>query len=104
MAAPALKNVQLYRITCRENKPLLAILALSLSLVLMLYSPIFGPSCIRYGAVTSESKVELIYPRPGGSKDFNLRDDATTSFDGFSFYLMGDTPVSIFNHKSLFVW
>jgi hypothetical protein len=43
-------------------------------------------------------KLEVIHPLPDGSNDYNLlKTKNTTSFNGFSFYLMGDTPVCFLN-------
>jgi hypothetical protein len=39
-------------------------------------------------------KVEEIFPKPDGTKDYNSVKGNTSSFNAFSFYLMGDTPVS----------
>ena len=44
------------------------------------------------GRVTT--KPEENFPKPDGTKDHNLVKANTTSFNSFSFYLMGDTPVS----------
>lgn len=46
------------------------------------------------GTVTTKLAEEIIYPRPDGTKDYNLIKENTTSFQAFSFYVMGDTPVS----------
>jgi hypothetical protein len=44
-------------------------------------------------ASDARQKQEVIHPRPDGSKDLNLLSSTNnTSFDGFGFYLMGDTP------------
>ena len=43
---------------------------------------------------TISNKLEAIFPKPDGTKDYNLVKENTTSFNAFSFYLMGDTPVS----------
>ena len=34
----------------------------------------------------------VVLPKPDGTRDYNLRKSNTTSFNGFGFYLMGDTP------------
>jgi hypothetical protein len=91
MSVPTLKILSLYRRFGSHRSLLVVVLSL-LCLLFVLYSS-SGPLRIR-GASTSESKAEPIYPRPDGSKDYNLRKDGTTNFNGFSFYLMGDTPVS----------
>ena len=44
--------------------------------------------------VTTTTKLEAIFPKPDGTKDYNLAKENITSFNAFSFYLMGDTPVS----------
>lgn len=93
MAIPLKKVFSLYR-RCGSHRSLLVLTLSLICLVAVLYST---SSPLRIGgATTSESKFEdLIYPRPDGSKDFNLRKNGTTNFNGFSFYLMGDTPVSL---------
>ncbi len=45
---------------------------------------------------TVATKLETVFVKPDGLKDYNLKKRNTTSFKGFSFYLMGDTPVSLF--------
>ena len=43
---------------------------------------------------TITNKLEEIFPKPDGTNDYNLVKNNSTSFNDFSFYLMGDTPVS----------
>ena len=50
------------------------------------------------GTILTKISLEstVILPQPDGTKDYNLKkkeDTTTTTFNGFSFYLMGDTPV-----------
>ena len=50
------------------------------------------------GTILTKISLEstVILPQPDGTKDYNLRkkeDTTTTTFNAFSFYLMGDTPV-----------
>mmetsp|Transcript_180 Transcript_180/g.368 ORF Transcript_180/g.368 Transcript_180/m.368 type:complete len:400 (+) Transcript_180:162-1361(+) len=42
--------------------------------------------------MTTTTEFDVIFPKPDGTKDYNLVKEATTSFNAFSFYLMGDTP------------
>lgn len=46
------------------------------------------------GTIRTKQAKEIIYPLPDGTKDYNLVKENSTSFQGFSFYVMGDTPVS----------
>ena len=46
------------------------------------------------GTIQTKQAKEIIYPLPDGTKDYNLVKENSTSFQGFSFYVMGDTPVS----------
>jgi hypothetical protein len=49
------------------------------------------------GTISTKISVEstVILPQPDGTKDYNLKKEntTTTTFNAFSFYLMGDTPV-----------
>ena len=50
------------------------------------------------GTILAKISLEssVILPQPDGTKDYNLKkkeDATTTTFNAFSFYLMGDTPV-----------
>jgi hypothetical protein len=99
MAVTVLKGFLFY-CQCRNSAFLLAIAVAAMCPLLALFNPL-GPSQIP-ATITSEYKSELIYPRPDGSKDFNLIKDGTASFNGFSFYLMGDIPVSCPFHDSSF--
>ena len=50
------------------------------------------------GTILTKISLEstVILPQPDGTKDYNLKkkeDATTTTFNAFSFYLMGDTPV-----------
>ena len=50
------------------------------------------------GTILAKKSLEssVILPQPDGTKDYNLKkkeDTTTTTFNAFSFYLMGDTPV-----------
>ena len=43
---------------------------------------------------TVSTKLETFFPKPNGTLDHNLKKEySTTTFNAFSFYLMGDTPV-----------
>lgn len=52
------------------------------------------PSVQTNGTIQTKQAKEIIYPLPDGTKDYNLVKENSTSFQGFSFYVMGDTPVS----------
>jgi len=45
------------------------------------------------GTISTTNLLEGIFPKPDGTKDYNLvKERNTSSFNAFSFYVMGDTP------------
>lgn len=53
------------------------------------------PNLKTSGTVTTKIANEIVFPKPDGIKDYNLVKENNTSFNAFSFYVMGDTPVSL---------
>ncbi|KAG7366348.1 hypothetical protein IV203_029018 [Nitzschia inconspicua] len=85
------KTLTPFAFRCRQQHQLLAVI-FSLCVIFL----IFYHASNHVDMVLLQKEVhEKIYPLPDGSQDYNLlysNSTKTSSFAGFSFYLMGDTP------------
>ena len=93
MVAIRSREIRHYCISSRKIPKWLIVVGLGFTVMVLNATMHQQPFDVKsYG--TSTTKLDAIFPTPDGAKDHNLMKGTTTSFNAFSFYLMGDTPVS----------